>query len=287
MDKVVLLYNTSADGYFPSDFIGKYHVHILCLKGMMQFDFANQTFQFKENDFAIWQLGSEINNVLYSTDFEADFLLVERQFLLEYNPETLWATKAYVYIKRNPLFHLDAQEMELVKADFHSLRQRNDFERHLFYKEILGRELQIFLFDLWHIYERELKKQEGLSNTSAGLFNRFMDLVRQNSTENREVNFYSDKLCVTPKYLSEVIRKGSGYPASYWINAFAAQEIVRLLKTTDMPIQHISDKMHFYNLSHFSRFTKRMLGMSPTAYREKGCENRQNNQSKRSDDFME
>lgn len=272
MEKVVLLYNTSADGCFPSDFIGKYHVHILCTRGMMQFDFANQTFQLRENDFAIWQLGSEINNVLYSTDLEADFLLVERQFLLEYNPETMWATKAYVYIKRNPLFHLDEQEMELVKADFHSLRQRNDFESHLFYKEILGRELQIFLFDLWHIYERELKKQEGLSNTSAGLFNRFMDLVRQYSMENREVNFYSDKLCVTPKYLSEVIRRGSGFPASYWINAFAAQEIVRLLKTTDMPIQDICNKMHFYNLSHFSRFTKRMLGMSPTAYREKGCE---------------
>jgi AraC family transcriptional activator of pobA len=112
---------------------------------------------------------------------------------------------------------------------------------------------------------------EGMSNTSAGLFNRFMDLIRQYAIVNREVNFYSDKLCVTPKYLSEIVRKGSGYPASYWINAFATQEIVRMLKTTDMTIQEIADAMHFYNLSHFSRFTKRMLGLSPTAYRDKVC----------------
>lgn len=235
-------------------------------RGKAQFAFANQTFQLKENDFVIWQLGSEISDVLYSPDFEADFLPVERQFLLEYNPETLWATKAYVYIKKNPIFHLDTLEVKLVEMDFHSFRQPIGFETHLFYKEVLGRKMQIFLFDLWHIYEEELKKQEGLSNTSAGLFNRFMDLVRQCSYENREVNFYSDKLCVTPKYLSEIVRKGSGYPASYWINAFAAQEIVRILKTTDMPIQEISETMHFYTPSHFSRFTKRMLGLSPTAY---------------------
>lgn len=119
--------------------------------------------------------------------------------------------------------------------------------------------------------KEELKKMEGMSNTSAGLFNRFMDLIRQYAIVNREVNFYSDKLCVTPKYLSEIVRKGSGYPASYWINAFATQEIVRMLKTTDMTIQEIADAMHFYNLSHFSRFTKRMLGLSPTAYRDKVC----------------
>ena len=274
MDKDVLLYNTAVDKCFPSDFLGQYHIHILGLKGKAQFAFANQTFLIKENDFVIWQLGSEIGDVRYSADFEADFLLVGRQFLMEYNPETLWATKAYVYIKRNPIFHLDAREMALVEADFRALHQRVHFKEHLFYKEILGRKIQIFLFDLWHIYEEELKKQEVLSNTSAGLFNRFMDLVRQFSCESREVNFYSDKLCVTPKYLSGIVRKGSGYPASYWINAFAAQEIVRLLKNTDMPMQEISDRLHFYNLSHFSRFTKRMLGLSPTAYREKFSENR-------------
>lgn len=274
MDKDVLLYNTSENQCFPSDYLGQYHVHILCLKGKAQFAFANQTFQLKENEFAIWQLGSDISDVLYSTDFEADFLLVGRQFLMEYNPETLWATKAYVYIKRNPIFHLDAQEKELIEVDFRSFRFRIDFESHLFYKEVLGRKMQVFLFDLWHIYERELKKLEGMSNTSAGLFNRFMDMVRQFSRENREVTFYSDKLCVTPKYLSEIVRKGSGYPASYWINAFATQEIVRMLKTTEMSIQEISDVMHFYNLSHFSRFTKRMLGLSPTAYREKFSEER-------------
>lgn len=271
MDKDVLLYNTTEQHRFPSDFLGQYHIHILCLKGKMQFAYANQTFQLKENKFAIWQLGSEITDVIYSLDFEAEFLLIERQFLMEYNPETLWATKAYVYIKSNPIFHLDTQEKKLIEADFRSFRLRIDFENHLFYKEVLGRKVQIFLFDLWHIYKEELKKMEGMSNTSAGLFNRFMDLIRQYAIVNREVNFYSDKLCVTPKYLSEIVRKGSGYPASYWINAFATQEIVRMLKTTDMTIQEIADAMHFYNLSHFSRFTKRMLGLSPTAYRDKVC----------------
>lgn len=122
MDKDVLLYNTTEQHRFPSDFLGQYHIHILCLKGKMQFAYANQTFQLKENKFAIWQLGSEITDVLYSPDFEAEFLLIGRQFLMEYNPETLWATKAYVYIKSNPIFHLGTQEKKLIEADFRTFR---------------------------------------------------------------------------------------------------------------------------------------------------------------------
>lgn len=116
MDKDVLLYNTTEQHRFPSDFLGQYHIHILCLKGKMQFAYANQTFQLKENKFAIWQLGSEITDVIYSPDFEAEFLLIGRQFLMEYNPETLWATKAYVYIKSNPIFHLDPPRKEVDRS---------------------------------------------------------------------------------------------------------------------------------------------------------------------------
>ena len=223
-------------------------------------------------DLAIWQIGSNIYDIAFSSDLDADILLVERNFLIENNPEVAWATKGYVFIKENPVFRLDEKGKRLLQTDFDLIRQRLS-ESNIFRREILGRTLQIFLFDLWNVYEEAINRQEELSNLSASIFHRFMDLVRQYSSSEREVAFYADKLCVSAKYLSEVVKKGSGKPASYWINGYAAQEIVSLLKKPDMTLSEISDRLNFYNPAHFTRFVRKMLGVSPSEYRRKLTDN--------------
>lgn len=263
----ILLFNTQADHCLPSEYAGRYHVHILCHAGKAQFSMMEKTYAVEADDWVIWQIGSEICDALYSPDFDADFLLVEKNFLIENNPETVWATKGYVFIKENPVFRLDNDAKELLQADFDLIRHRLS-GNNIFRREILGRAMQIFLFDLWNVYEEAISRQEELSSMTAGLFHRFMDLVRQYSATEREVAFYADKLCVSPKYLSEIVKKGSGRPASYWINGYAAQEIVAMLKKPDMTLTEISDRMGFYNPAHFSRFVKNMLGVSPSAYRK-------------------
>lgn len=265
----ILLFNTQTDRCVPTDFMGKYHIHILCHKGKAQFRMneQQQTFVIEANDFVVWQMGSYIYDALYSADFDADVLLVSRIFLIENNPETVWATKGYVYIKQNPVFHLGEREKSACVADFARFREQLFNREHIFCREILGRQMQIFLFDLWNIYACEINRQQQTSHTKANLFNRFMDLVRQYAMVNREVTFYSDKLCITPKYLSEVCRDGSGYPASHWINGYATQEIVAMLKNSNLTLAEIADRMRFYNQSHFSRYVKKELGVSPTEYR--------------------
>ena len=268
----IILFNTQTDHCLLSDYRGKYHVHILCHAGKAQFSLMEKRYVMEAGDWAIWQIGSDIYDTDYSSDFDADILLVERDFLIENNPEVVWATKAYVFIKENPVFRLDEKERRLLQTDFDLIRQRLS-ESNIFRREILGRTLQIFLFDLWNVYEEAINRQEELSNLSASIFHRFMDLVRQYSSSEREVAFYADKLCVSAKYLSEVVKKGSGKPASYWINGYATQEIVSLLKKPDMTLSEISDRLNFYNPAHFTRFVRKMLGVSPSEYRRKLTDN--------------
>lgn len=268
----IILFNTQT-GHRPlSDYMGRYHVHILCHAGKAQFSMMEKRYVIEAGDLAIWQIGSNIYDIAFSSDLDADILLVERNFLIENNPEVAWATKGYVFIKENPVFRLDEKGKRLLQTDFDLIRQRLS-ESNIFRREILGRTLQIFLFDLWNVYEEAINRQEELSNLSASIFHRFMDLVRQYSSSEREVAFYADKLCVSAKYLSEVVKKGSGKPASYWINGYAAQEIVSLLKKPDMTLSEISDRLNFYNPAHFTRFVRKMLGVSPSEYRRKLTDN--------------
>ena len=299
LDRKVLLYNTKEDHRMPSDYIGRYHIHILCHKGKAQFVFMGKTFTIEQGDWTIWQMSSKISDVLYSADFDADFLLVDKDFLLEYNPEKIWAAKAFVFIKKHPVYRLDDKGLAMVEYNFAQFRRRLA-EPHLFQEAIVGRQLQIFLFDLWEIYKHAIengysfienlkgnaddssiekisgfkhhggKSSEGFpDNSTALLFTRFMNLLAIHSKTEREVAFYADKLCVSPKYLSEVVKKSSGHPASYWINGFAMQEVLALLKRFDLTFAEIADEMNFYNPAHFTRFVKKQMGLSPTELRMK------------------
>lgn len=259
----IMLYNTTESHKLPSDFLGRYHIHILCHAGKAQFSFMGNTYTMEAGDWVIWQMSSQISDALYSSDFNADFLLVDKDLLLEYNPEKVWASKAFVFIKKNPVFHIDERGKAMIEHNFIQIKRRIA-EAHLFQKEILGRQLQIFLLDLWEIYKNAMENIQQTDNSSALLFTRFMNLLPEYSKTEREVAFYADKLCVSAKYLSEVVKKSSGHPASYWINGYAMQEILAYLKRSDLTLAEISNKMNFYNPAHFTRFVKKQTGDSPS-----------------------
>ena len=264
----IMLYNTTESHKYPSDFLGQYHIHILCHAGKAQFSFMGMTFTMEEGDWTIWQMSSQISDTLYSSDFKADFLLVDKDFLLEYNPEKIWASKAFVFIKKNPVFHLEERGKAMIEHNFIQIKRRIA-EPHLFQKEILGRQLQIFLFDLWEIYKNAMENIQQTDDGSALLFTRFMNLLPEFSKTEREVTFYAYKLCVSAKYLSEVVKKSSGHPASYWINGYALQEILVLLKRPDLTFAEISNQMNFYNPAHFTRFVKKQTSVSPSELKRK------------------
>lgn len=263
----LLVVNTKRDGAQLDDYVGRYHVHILCHGGKATFTSSGRDFAIKQGDFAIWQMGAAITDIWQSDDFDADVLLVSKIFLIENNPENIWATKGYIYIKKNPVFCLTDEEKSVIAKDFHHFSDTLA-SNHLFRREILGKLLQIFLYNLWNIYAREIERQGLASNVRAMLFYRFMDLIRQYAAEHRELTYYSDRLCVTAKYLSEVCRAESGYPASHWIGGYATQELATMLHNPNLTFTEIADRMNFYNQAHLSRYTKKMLGMTPSEYRK-------------------
>lgn len=264
----ILLFNTVDDQKLPSDFLRRYHIHILYRAGKAQFSFMDKTYTMEQGDWTIWQMSSEISDALYSSDFNADFLLVDSDFLLEYNPEKVWASKAFVFIKQNPIFHLSERGMAMVEYNFIQFRRRLA-EPHLFQTDILGKQLQIFLLDLWEIYRSAIENVHNADNSTSLLFTRFMNMLPSYSKTEREVAFYADKLCVSAKHLSEMVKKSSGHPASYWINGYSLQEIYTFLKRPDLTLAEIANLMNFYNPAHFTRFVKKQTGKSPSELRHK------------------
>ena len=82
------------------------------------------------------------------------------------------------------------------------------------------------------------------------------------------VSFYADKLCLTPRYLNTIIRQTSQQTVMDWINQSIILEAKVLLKHSNRLVYQISDELNFPNPSFFSKFFKRMTGMTPQEYQK-------------------
>ena len=108
---------------------------------------------------------------------------------------------------------------------------------------------------------------ETISNRTRMLVDGFIKLVSEYHTSHRNVGFYADKLCLTPKYLSRVVRDVTGRSAPEWIDAFVILEAKNLLKYSGLAIKEIVYKLSFPNQSVFYKFFKSRTGMTPSEYR--------------------
>ena len=99
------------------------------------------------------------------------------------------------------------------------------------------------------------------------IFEHFMTLVTEHHTSERNMAFYANRLGLTPKYLSKLIKQVSGRSAPDWIDSFVILEAKNMLKYTDDSIKEIVFKLHFPNPSVFYKFFKAHTGMTPSEYR--------------------
>ena len=118
---------------------------------------------------------------------------------------------------------------------------------------------------------REIDNDNQPSRTNADVLSKkFLELVNLNFRKERQLQFYADALCITPRYLSRVVKECTGSSAAEWIERCVVLKARALLKSTNMTIQQISDELNFPSQTFFGKYFKRRVGMSPKEYRRVG-----------------
>ena len=105
------------------------------------------------------------------------------------------------------------------------------------------------------------------------LYFRFMKLLSEHITSERSISYYASQLCITPKYLSTVVRKVSGKAPTDWIREKLIDEMKYRLCHSQATIKEIAFQLHFPNNSFFGKYFKAATGVSPTRYRLIHCNN--------------
>lgn len=135
-------------------------------------------------------------------------------------------------------------------------------------KEAILSALSSLLYVLMGVWNDSLANEADRQSTRSKVtFDKFMKLVSEYHTKYRNVGFYADKLCLTPKYLSKLIKNATGRSAPEWIDSYVILEAKNLLKYSGTTIKEIVYKLNFPNQSVFYKFFKARTGMTPTEYR--------------------
>ncbi len=262
------LFNTLRDGKQPLAFHRDYHVHMLVNGGSMTFSDGKNHFSAGRDDIVVWQMSNDIQDVSQSPDFDADVLLASPHFVSHFNPEMTWATRGYLFIRQNPSFHLHGENLRIIRNDFDQFSRRLSATSEMFKADLLGNQLRMFLYDLWVAYSGCIAGASPDDNASQ-IFLRFVALVQSNCRRHRDVAYYAGRLCITPKYLSQVSNKVTNVPALKWINYYSGFELVTLLDNPDLSIADIAFHMDFSSPNHLTRYCKKILGATPSEYRNR------------------
>jgi AraC-like DNA-binding protein len=113
-------------------------------------------------------------------------------------------------------------------------------------------------------------KELSVRNRREEYFAKFITLLSNNFKRERTVGFYAEQMCVTPKYLSLLIKEFSGKSAAEWIDYYVITEAKTLLRYSTMSIQEVAYELSFSSQSFFGKYFKRRVGMSPKEYRRVG-----------------
>ncbi|MDR1706823.1 MAG: helix-turn-helix domain-containing protein [Prevotella sp.] len=244
----------------------------ICINGTAQIRINFREYEIKKNTIITIMPHFVTEFIEKSDDLMLEFLIFSVDFLTE------MPSVSNFDISRSIIQTscLQISEEEASKyLEFHSFIVKQYKRRdHPYRKEMAKSLLYAMLTEMGGIYYNQIKPEiDGRENNSTTshqeeLLYRFFELLLKFHRQERSMLFYADKMCLTPKYLSTLIKEQTGRTAFTWINEIIISSIKHMLKTTDKTILQISEDLNFPNASFFGRFFKKHTGMTPVEYRE-------------------
>jgi AraC-like DNA-binding protein len=139
----------------------------------------------------------------------------------------------------------------------------------LYKKKVVNGMLQSLLYTALSAYKSRNMYETVKRSRNEDIFFNFFTLLEHNFRQERSVQFYADKLCITPKHLSTVVKAVSGRTAGSWIDGYVILAAKVMLRSSANTIQEVSVALNFPNQSFFGKFFKQHVGISPREYRLK------------------
>lgn len=259
---------------YPCRFHG--YMAFFCIKGEFEVEINLKKFTIRKDSMFIYTPGNivRVTNIDPQEKESVHFVVVAIS-------EDLMSSTRFDFSKlyneslrllESPCVVINENERELCRKYFDLIQEVSKIRMPNMRESVAALISSIFYLmgAMWTDRLTAAKKNGGdeMSTRSKIVLEDFLLLVRDYHTKERSLSFYADKLYLTPKYLSKLIKSVSGKSAHEWIDSFVILEAKNLLKYSDMSIKSIVYELNFPNQTTFYRFFKTKTGMTPSEYRK-------------------
>lgn len=171
----------------------------------------------------------------------------------------------YAMISRHPVAMIPEEDLPLVDEFFKSLKKIISDTSNPYRSQAFLFEVTAFIFKT--VYKWFEPYMNEVQTNHGRMSDQFLALAQRHFRQERFLDFYAEKLGITPKHLSRTLKNQTGFTAVEWIERFVILEAKVLLKSSTLNIQQISDELNFPSQSFFGKYFKKLTGMSPKEFR--------------------
>lgn len=268
--QVMVLNSIDAISHLSFPFKLKTLISIVCIKGTLTVKVDVKEHTLTESTIMALRPGHMLNGYRASEEFKGFLIMAPLHSLNHSLPSFSRLLSCFLYFRDNPVIKITPAELEIQQYLHAAITRKQVSPRTPYYDNVLDALYQSVLYETLSIYtafmDRE-QKGDGKLRRKEEVFYNFLLLVESNFQNERSVNYYADKLKITPKHLSAVAKETSGHTAGEWIDSYVILEAKMLLNNSELSVQEISSRLNFANQSFFGKYFKHHTGMSPRAYR--------------------
>lgn len=210
----------------------------------------------------------QVNSQQY---FKADVIAISPDFMRRINIDIKNMMPLFLKFVENPTLALTPEESRSMRGMIAQIERETRGPETHFSFDIVSGLIAATIYKggdiMYHYLAEHPEGQNNSHNRAEEYFKQFTLLLGEHFREERSVGFYARQLCITPKYLTTLIKRISGQSVSEWIDNYVILEAKTLLKYSTMSIQEIAYYLNFPNQSFFGSYFKRNTGMSPSQYK--------------------
>lgn len=244
-------------------------VLVFCERGELAFELNYTSYTLKENGFLIITPLDILIFEKTSEDYTSTVLVLPSETFSPILKDVNLLN--FKYIKQSPVINLQNEYLALYKQILSTLWHVKELVAESEFDNIASLQISSLAIVQQDYYNKYIaKKDNGYEYIprKKELFRNFINRLVESHQVSREVLFYANELGVSSGYLNEVCNEVSGHSAKAIIDSAVTARLKYELSYTTKSIQELSDGYNFPSQSYFTRYYKRMTGLTPSEFRK-------------------
>lgn len=253
-------------------FKASFAINLFCRRGDIKIKHDMREYELHENELMAIFPGTICEYIGHSDDLNLIFIGLDNPHMIKETPGNISSIPRW-YLMHCPIIHMTQDDADDFCSLYYLMRKKIEQADYYFKREILYCYLEAMYINLCNIMKPSVADyQASLQERNKQIYNSFMQELHRTEGTIRDIAYFADILCLTPKYFSRLIYKYSGRFAKDWIKDFVILQTKAMLDSGQYTIQQVSDALRFTSQSFFSRYFKESVGCSPKAYMERNLQ---------------